>query len=256
MHAYSVEEIEYLKSISYGRSSKEITEMFNRKFGLDIGVKAVSSVRKRYGIITGRTGRFEKGQKSWNKDKKGLTGANKTSFKKGNKPVNYLPVGSERVNGDDYVDIKIADPNVWKGKHILEWERYNGPVPDGHCIIFGDRNNRNFNLENLICVSRSQLLTLNNNNLIKEDIELTKIGINIADVKLKIGEVKRRNNKLKNGKKPSLIHKKIMQSHGLDSSKWLVVKDLNSTLEVVSRDEFEMKGNHKKRTIILDKKRI
>lgn len=45
-------------------------------------------------------------------------------------------------------------------------------------------------IDNLILVSRKQLLILNNNNLIKNDVELTKTGIIIADIYSKINERK------------------------------------------------------------------
>lgn len=61
---------------------------------------------------------------------------------------------------------------------------------------------------------------------------------------------------MKNGKKPSLAHKKIMQSHGIDSSKWLVVKDLHDTLEIVSRSEFEKEGNKNISTKIINKSNL
>lgn len=101
-----------------------------------------------------------------------------------------MPVGSERVNSDGYVDIKISDPNKWKGKHILIWEKENGPVPKGHCVIFGDGNNRNFDSNNLILVSRQQLIVLNKNNLIQSDADLTRTGVIIADLYQKINERK------------------------------------------------------------------
>lgn len=40
---------------------------------------------------------------------------------------------------------------------------------------------------------------------------------------------------MKNGKLPTLRQKKIIRSHGLDPDKWLVIKDLPETIEVVSR---------------------
>lgn len=53
---------------------------------------------------------------------------------------------------------------------------------------------------------------------------------------------------MKNGKRPTLQHKKIIKSHGLDPSGWLIVKDLQEYLEVVSRVELKKIGNGKKRT--------
>lgn len=191
MHFYSKEEIEYLNNISYGRTNKQITELFNKRFNLELGKKAISAVRKRHGIKTGENGRFPKGNIPHNKGKKGLGGWEPTQFKKGHKPHNYNPIGTERVNGDGYVDIKIADPNKWKGKHILLWEEHNGPLPKGHVVIFADRNNRNFEPNNLVLVSRQQLLMLNRHKLIQDSADLTRTGILIADLMSKTNQRKR-----------------------------------------------------------------
>ena len=74
---------------------------------------------------------------------------------------------------------------------MLVWERENGPVPKGHVVIFGDRNRRNFEINNLILVSRKQLVRLNQNNLIQNDAELTKTGVIVADIYGKLGERKK-----------------------------------------------------------------
>lgn len=188
-HIWTEEQYQFLRDNAKGIGNKELTNMINKELNLNLTPEQIKGAKGRKKIDSGLDGRFVKGQEPWNKGKKGYMGANRTSFKKGNVPFNYLPVGSERVNGDDYVDIKIADPNIWKGKHILVWEEKHGPVPEGHAIIFGDRNNRNFDLDNLICVSRAELLKMNQYKLIQEDAELTKIGATIADLHLKIGEV-------------------------------------------------------------------
>lgn len=74
---------------------------------------------------------------------------------------------------------------------FLLWEAANGPVPPDHVVIFGDGNRRNFDPENLLLVSRKQLIRMNQMDLIQEDAELTKTGIIIADIYNKIGERKR-----------------------------------------------------------------
>nr|WP_275901160.1 HNH endonuclease signature motif containing protein [Paenibacillus periandrae] len=138
------------------------------------------------------TGRFEPGRTPFNKGKKkDWAGGEATQFKKGHKPHNYVPVGSERINGDDYVDVKIADPNKWRGKHQLVWEKNNGPIPKGYVIIFGDGNRRNFDPNNLILISRGQLAIMNKNGLIQNNADLTRTGIIMADIYRKIGERKR-----------------------------------------------------------------
>jgi hypothetical protein len=189
VHKYTNEQKKFIESNIKGTRSNKLTKMFNEEFKTDLRVSQIRAYIKNHNLKSGLNTRFEKGHKPWNKDKKGLvTGGKETQFKKGNVPFNYMPVGSERVNGDGYVDIKIADPNKWKGKHILVWEKHNGPVPAGHAVIFGDRNNRNFDIDNLIMVSRKQLLQLNRNNLIKNDANLTRTGVLIADLYQKISE--------------------------------------------------------------------
>jgi hypothetical protein len=135
---------------------------------------------------------FKKGMTPWNKGKKGTGGWEPTQFKKGKMPWNYKPVGTERINTDGYVEIKIADPKTWKGKHIIIWEEANGPVPKGHVLIFADGNQQNVTVENLLLVSRRELAVMNKRGLISGDSELTKTGVVIADIYLKIGERKRK----------------------------------------------------------------
>lgn len=52
----------------------------------------------------------------------------------------------------------------------------------GYKVIFADKNKRNFSPENLILVSNSEALIMNNNKLIYEEAELTKSGSLIAKI--------------------------------------------------------------------------
>lgn len=193
MHFYSPEEIEWLRANAPGRSWREITEMFNNLFNVEITCRNLCSVAKRYGIKNGVNAQFPKGHKPFNKGMKGVNfGGKETQFKKGNKPINFRPVGSERINVDGYVEIKVSDPSKWRLKHQVVWEQEHGKIPKGHAVIFGDSNKMNFDINNLLLVSRKQLLALNQNRLIQDDVELTKTGVIIADLYLKIGEMKRK----------------------------------------------------------------
>jgi len=193
---YTQEQIEYLKQLCKieNITNKEITQEFNKRFNLNKSERAIKGIRKKYGIFIEKPNlnHFPKGHIPWNKGLKGITiGGKETQFKPGNIPPNYKPVGSERISSEGYVEVKIADPNVWKGKHIIEWEKHYGPVPEGHCVIFGDGNKRNFDINNLILVSRKQLLKLNKYDLIKNDADLTRTGVIIADLYSKIDERKK-----------------------------------------------------------------
>jgi hypothetical protein len=199
---YTEEHIKYIAANVKGRSFRELTGMFNERFGLEIQISAMISLADRHGLHNGRdckfnTGhkptQFKKGMTPWNKGKKGIAcGGQQTQFAKGHKPWNYKPVGTERINGDGYVDIKIADPNKWKQKHFIIWEEANGPVPKGMCLIFADRNPLNVTLDNLLLISRRNLAVMNKRGLIANHAELTKTGIAIADIYLKIGERKKK----------------------------------------------------------------
>jgi hypothetical protein len=189
-HRYTEKQIEFLKENVKGRSNLELTELFNTHFELNLGINQIRAFKKNRRLSSGLDGRFKPGNVPVNKGIKG-GGWEPTQFKKGQKPHNYKPIGTERVNGEGYVDIKVADPNKWRAKHVLVWEKENGPIPKGHVIIFGDRNRRNYGLDNLILVSRKQLALLNRNNLIQNDAELTRTGIIVADIYSKIGERKK-----------------------------------------------------------------
>lgn len=191
-HFYTAEQKIFLAENIKGRTRKELCEMFNAYFRLDLSLNQITAYIKNNGLRSGLDARFVEGSKPWNKGKKGIyTGGSQTQFKKGQRPHNYKPVGSERVNSDGYVDVKVADPNKWRAKHQLLWEKENGPIPKGYVIIFGDGNRRNFQQDNLILVSKSQLAILNKNQLIKDNADLTRVGIVIADLYKKIGERKK-----------------------------------------------------------------
>lgn len=196
MHRYTTEQVRFIKEHVVGHSHKDLAELFNKHFGLELGVNQIAAFLKNHKLSTGLSGRFSPGHTPFNKGKN-IGGWEPTEFKKGHKPWNYQPVGSERVNGDGYVDIKIADPNKWKAKHVLTWEATNGLVPKGHAVIFGDGIRRNFDLGNLILISRKQLLSLNRLNLIQDDADLTRTGVIIADIYNKIGERKKGNRRRK-----------------------------------------------------------
>lgn len=188
-HKWTDEEKQYLASIVKGSSYKEITKLVNEKFNHQLSEEQIKGVMFRNNLTTGTGGHFRKGSVPWNKGLKGYMGANKTSFKKGGIPPTYKPVGSERIIKDGYIEVKVKDPNKWELKHRLIYRKHHGEIPKGHNVIFADRNKRNFDIDNLILVSRAQMLVLNKNELIYNDKELTKTGINIANVMLKLSEI-------------------------------------------------------------------
>lgn len=170
----------------------ELVRLVQERFGELAAYKQIRAYVHNNKLWNGLDGRIQPGHVPFNKGKKAPgTGHKPTQFKKGNRPANYMPVGSERINTDGYVDVKIADPNKWVQVHLLIWEAVNGPIPVGHVVIFADANKLNTRPDNLVLVSRGQLARLNQNHLIKDDANLTKSGIVVANLISKIAEKKK-----------------------------------------------------------------
>ena len=181
-HKWTDEEKEYLASIVKGSTYKEITEKMNDKFEYNFSEEQVKGMMYRNKLTTGTGGYFKKGSTPWNKGLKGYMGANKTSFKKGTIPPNQVPIGTESITKGGYIKVKVGEPNKWKLKQRYIYEQHYGEIPKSHNVIFADKNIRNFDINNLVLVSKAEMLILNNNKLIFEDKELTKAGVNIAKV--------------------------------------------------------------------------
>ena len=192
-HIWSDEEKKYLKEIVVDRSYKEIIKMMNDKFEYQFIESQIKGALRRYGLNTGLTGQFTKEHTPWNKGEKGLSiGGKETWFKKGHQPINHRKVGSERITVDGYTEIKVAEPNKWRLKHRVMYEKYhNVKLDPKQLIIFADRDKSNMSKENLLLVDNNQLLILNQNGLINENRELTKTGLNIANIIIKLNELKR-----------------------------------------------------------------
>lgn len=85
--------------------------------------------------------------------------------------------------------IKIAQPNKWQSYHSYLWEKYHKKkVPKDKVVIFVDGDNRNFEKDNLVALTRRELLLMNN-----LKVKKCKSKVLIAKVKAKIIE-KRENN--------------------------------------------------------------
>ena len=198
MHRYSEEQKEFIITNNYGKYSKELAEMFNQYFNTNITAKEIAYFRRNNKLNSGLTGQFKKGNIAHNKGKKqieymsqeSIERTKETRFKKGNKPKNYRPVGSERITKDGYIEVKVADPNKWETKNKIIYKQYFGDIPEGHKIIYADGNKLNNDINNLILVSNSEELIMNRHRLRTENIELTKTGYLIAKVIDKTNMVK------------------------------------------------------------------
>lgn len=187
-----------------GMKNKDLAAAVNRKFGTNITDTAIASYKYHHGLHSGlkledfqrkkgdppnRTS-FKKGHVPYLKGKKGYhtPGSEKGWFKPGHTPRNKKPVGSERVDVDGYVWIKVAEPNKYRQKHRVVWEAANGPIPSNCVVIFLDGNRLNVCLENLKMITKRELQMMNRKGLFNANPELTDAGHNIA--KLLVGTYK------------------------------------------------------------------
>lgn len=180
----------------YHKSYKELTEMFNKEFGLDIQYTVVKSFAQRNGLKNGLDTRFYKGQPSPNKGKKMspemYEKIKHTFFKKGCNPPSHVEVGTETLTDDGYLKIKIAEPNTWKLKQRFVWENAYGQVPDNMMIMFLDGDRTNCELSNLKLIRRDARLIMNKNNMNYDNSVLNEASSNLATLMAKEFEVKRK----------------------------------------------------------------
>ena len=166
-----------------GRYNQELADLFNQKFNTNITSRTIKSYKANNKLNSGLTGKFRKGQTPHNKGKKMpkevYEKVKHTMFAKGSVPPNHRPVGSERISKDGYIEVKVAEPNKWRLKQRVVYEEAKGKIPEGCPIIFLDGNKRNFDIDNLKCITRSELLYLNCNGLNNSN-EITETGILMA----------------------------------------------------------------------------
>lgn len=194
---FNAEQKEFIKNNVKGLFNQELADLVNKKFKLSVTAEQIRIYKQNHNLISGINTQFKKGHKPWNKGMKGLQiGGKETQFKKGQSPINYMPIGTERIDSKyGYTLVKVRDDGPlqgrWKHKHVVLWESVNGPVPAGYVVAFADQDKSNITLENLILVSRKQLALMNKNGYFQKNADLTKTGLVMADIHLKIGELKR-----------------------------------------------------------------
>lgn len=188
-HLYTDQEIQFLKDNAPKNTINEITEKFNKYFGLDIDRDSIYGLLKRKKIEFIKTHKsFKRGMIPWNKGKKNIGFVPTNGFKKGHIPPSYKKIGTETVNKSGYIEIKIADPNVWKLKHHLIYENHhNVKIRKYDKVVFLDGNNRNFDIENLVLLSNSQQMSYRKFQIRKEkNPDINKIYVAIAKINSKI----------------------------------------------------------------------
>ncbi len=135
---------------SYGVINRRL-----KKFGLEIP-KEVIEARK-------QNNRFNKGHVPYSKGKKqadwmsaeAIERTKNTRFKKGRHPHNTKYDGHERITVDGYIEIRLSIGN-YRLKHIVEWEKINGKLPESYCLKCQTDNKLNTDPGNWKLISRAE----------------------------------------------------------------------------------------------------
>ena len=194
---FSDEQERFIRKNVQGKSNKDLAELINHTFGLQITIAQIKGWKANHKLSSGLTGYFERGHVPINKGTKGMfnVGGNKTSFKKGQPARNHKPVGTERIDRDGYVIVKVQDDGPWhkrwRPKHKLEWEKVHGKIPPGFVLIFLDSNKQNITMENLKLVTQAQNLQLNRKQWRSEISEATLAGVNLTQIQAKVTKHKK-----------------------------------------------------------------
>lgn len=185
------EQEEFISKNYKGISSEKLTNLLNKKFNTSFKTTQIQAYKTRNKLRSGYNTQFKKGQEPANKgltwdeymEKEAQERCRVTQFKKGDRPLNHRPVGSERITVDGYVEIKVKEPNVWRLKHYVEWEKVYGKVPKGHRFLFLDGDRTNLNLDNLKLVPMSVGAIMNKRGLYtKGNKDLNEAGSLIAEI--------------------------------------------------------------------------
>jgi len=161
-HRYTEEQKTWLLNQDTSLTYKELTNLFNQKFGTDLSMSRIQD------LMVKRTSVKRSG--------------NKGQFDIGAKPK--YKVGDEIIKAG-YIYVKIADHYIpgkttsedykrnWKRKANIVWEKEHGEIPKGHFLIFLDGNPLNCDISNLYLVTRAVHGIMANNKWYKLNRDFT-----------------------------------------------------------------------------------
>lgn len=195
---YSQEMKQWIRDNVKGRSLVQLTEDFNKHFGTNFKTSQIGHLKGDMGLRNGNDTKFKKGNVALNKGQK-MSEAQREKlkdkwFQKGHRPATYKEIGSEYINTDGYVMIKISH-NKWVMKHKLVWQQHHGPIPKGYVMAFLNNDITDCRIENLRLVKRSTMTRLTMLKLRSENSEATQAGISLIEI---MEEAMRREKELKN----------------------------------------------------------
>lgn len=206
-YTYTEEEFEWLRDNIPGLNIYEVMEAFKRHFGYEITKLRADKFRDKFNVRSGIKTQWGQGQKNTFVPPKGYhaPGSEKGWFKEGHLPKNTMQIGDIKYGKDGYkyMKVKFTKPSRfgWKLVHHLEWEKHNGPIPEGHVVVFKNQDINDIRIENLELITRAEHARMCQMKLYSDDETITETGINIAKVVTVMGKKKRQLKEQKDGRK-------------------------------------------------------
>lgn len=168
---------------------KELTKLFNEKFGTNYTVNGMKTWCNKRGLHSFQTGKFETGNRSWQKGLHGSEYWKHFTKESKEKVIQHLIDKAQKYKNGDIV-IRHGLPCVYtkrsNGKGIdinldaasvKMWESYYGKVPDDCIILHLDGNVMNYDISNLILFPRKCLSSLRHIGGLTDNLELNKTKI-------------------------------------------------------------------------------
>lgn len=174
---WTEKEIKFLTDNYSDMNTADIATILNRPLSGVYGKAYIMGLKKSKEYLTvmlereakklsefGKNYQFKKGNVPYNYGQKMSTiiyeKLQKTMFKKGQKPHNTRNEGDESKSKYGYTYVKVAD-NDWRLKHRVVYENVNGPIPADHIVVFKDNNLTNFDINNLLLISKADNMLRN-----------------------------------------------------------------------------------------------
>lgn len=193
---------EFIRGHVKGLLNKELTELVNKEFNTHFTVGQIRNYKARNKLSSGIKTTFKKGRAPFNKGMKqsdymsaeAIERTKNTRFQKGQNPINWKPIGYERITRDGYTEVKVRD---FKGihsaenfelKHRILWEKHHGEIPEEHIVIFKNGDPQDIRIENLMMIPRKVALKLNQFELKSEFPEITELGVSLVKLQYKTKE--------------------------------------------------------------------
>lgn len=170
MLVYTKEQIDFMRENYPGKTNKELAELVNQNFGTSYTTNQIKDCKR---------------------NRKMTSDNYAPKLFKGDKPKNVKEIGSERLQKDGYMYVKVSEGDRWITKHKYLFEKNVRKLNKGEIVIFLNGDKTDFSLDNLAAVTRGELAQLNKLGYIQSDREITIAGLNIIRIRERIGRDER-----------------------------------------------------------------